>query len=88
MNSPLAPESRICGPADVAQQFVVERVYERALGAVPFAVWVYPKPVRVPRLSCGCTIVFDLLPESALQRTNGRRRFGLVVCRCMGQFVE
>jgi len=88
MNSYLAPASRICRLGDKARQFVVERVYEKPCGAVPFAVWVHPKPVRVSRLSCGCTIVFDLLPESALQRTNGRRRSGLVVCRCMGQFIE
>jgi len=88
LTSFFAPHSRICGPTDKARQFVVERVYEKACGVVPFAVWVHPKPVRVPRLSCGCTIVFDLLPESALQSTEGRRRFGLVVCRCMGHFIE
>src|SRR4051794_12562446 len=84
---PFAPEARLCTPGDDSRQFVVDRVFEKPWGALPFSVWVNAQPVRVPRLSCGCRMVFDLVPESALQRT-GRRRSGLTVCLCMGKFIE
>lgn len=84
----LRPEGRIAAPGDTARQFQVERVFGKPLGALPFVVWVHLKPLRVARLSCGCRCVFDLLPESALQRTGGRRSSGLTVCPCMGKFIE
>ncbi|HSU32662.1 MAG TPA: hypothetical protein VLJ11_15630 [Bryobacteraceae bacterium] len=82
------PEARIAPQDDTARQFQVDRVFGKPLGALPFAVWVYARPLYVPRLSCGCRQVFDLLPESALQRTGGKRRSGLTVCPCMGRFIE
>jgi hypothetical protein len=83
-----APESRVCKPGDKARQFVVDRVFHKPWGTLPFSVWVDPEPVRVRRLNCGCQKVFDLVAESALQRSAGRRRFGLTVCECMGNFIE
>jgi hypothetical protein len=83
-----APESRVCKPGDTARQFVVDRVFHKPWGALPFSVWVNPEPVRVRRLNCGCQKVFDLVVESALQRSAGRHRVGLTVCECMGSFIE
>jgi hypothetical protein len=88
MNRPIPPEARITKPGDSARQFQVERVFGKPLGDLPFAVWVYARALTVPRLSCGCRQVFDLLPESALQRTKGKRSSGLTVCPCMGKFIE
>jgi hypothetical protein len=83
-----AAESRLCKPGDMARQFVVDRVFDKPWGPLPFSVWVNPEPVQVRRLDCGCQMVFDLVPESALQRSHGRRRYGLAVCSCMGNFIE
>lgn len=88
LNAVFSPEARIAPPGDTARQFQVDRVFGKPLGALPFCVWVYARPLNVPRLSCGCRQIFDLLPESALQRTNGKRRTGLTVCPCMGKFIE
>lgn len=88
MNLRHRSEARLCQIGDTARQFEVQRVFGQPLGALPFVVWVYATPLRVPRLSCGCRQVFDLLPESAVRRTNGKRRSGLTVCPCMGRFIE
>ena len=64
MISLLGPDSRICELTDKARQFVVERVYEKACGAVPFAVWVHAKPVRIHVLAADAQLSSTFFPKA------------------------
>ena len=64
MTSFFAPHSRICGPTDKARRFVVERIYEKVCGAVPFAVWVRAKPVRIHVLAADAQLSSTFFPKA------------------------